>query len=296
MGTYRNNLSPLPLYSSINEQLHRRPYSNGYIYPLLVSQNYLIPFFASFPHDLPSIESIDIYQLCTCGDTRSLTLDRTERGDYNIDFNFDFFNTLQVGDVGVRITTKEVGEEEWFTLYYNGNPDISWGLPRGIYYLVLNLDHGMTLYSEVFTAVPDAELLSQTIEIAWSDNRDLVYENGFIPYSDDYINRIYLNTKIGKPEYSLEEEGKDRDGYFFPEKQISKKTFKFTALVTESLYDSMRLIGMSDSIYIRDTLNREYSPTSFNSEIEWLEDGYLAETQCEFNTDTVIKITGKPIY
>lgn len=298
MGTYQNTLSVLPFYRSLDEQLHRRPYSNGYIYPLFVSQDYLIPFFISFRSANPvNIKEIKVYKLCTQGDVKYPSY-LPDGGDYNIDFNFDFYFDSSIrpsiSDLLVETSTRELDGRTWCTIHYNGDPDKRWNLQRGIYYLAIVLDDDTTFYSEVFTAVPDSELF-RFITISWSGDSDLIYDGGFIPYDSEYINRVHLSTEIGKPDYSFEEEGKDRDGYFFPEKQISKKTFKFVAFGPESLCDSMRLIGMSDNITVQDSFGRIYSPTSFNMEVEWLEDGYLAEISCEFNTDTVIKTVGKPI-
>lgn len=297
MGTYQNNLSPLPLYESLDEQLHRRPYSHGYVYPLYVHPQTLIPFFFSWevtPSEQASttIEGIKVYKKCICGDV----IDKEPLiGDFNSDFNLDFYipeaslDSLELG------LAKEIqGNKLYLSLYHKGILS-SWNLDRGQYYIELTLSSGKILYSEVFTVISPADLESQTIRISWRDVDSLWYDNGFVPYGYDYQNVIYLHTTIGKPEYPFEEEGKDRDGYFFPEKQISKKTFRFTALGPESLCDSMRLIGMSDSIEIRDTFGRTYLPTSFASGIEWLDDGYLAEIQCEFNTDTVVKTVGKHI-
>lgn len=296
MGLYRNNLSPLPLYESLDEQLHRRSYSYGYVYPLYVHPQSLIPFFFSwevtpFQYDIESIKQIKIHKKCNCGIIQGEDL---LFEDFNRDFNYDFFSAESLSSLGIDIARETRGNKRYLSLYHRGISPF-WNLSPGQYYIEFILVSEKHLYSEIFTVISESDLESQTVRISWGDEENLWYNEGFIPYESGYRNTVYLNTKIGKPEYPFEEEGKDRDGYFFPEKQISKKTFRFNAVGTESLYDSMRIIGMSDSIEIRDTLGRIYSPTSFASEIEWLDDGYLAEIQCEFNTDTVIKTVGKPI-
>ena len=302
-GTYRNNLSVLPLYDSLQEQLHRRPYSDGYIYPLYVHPHKLIPFFTCWVGDTTDlvISKINIHRVCDCGDIlfREITSEGggTPLGDFNIDFSRDFFvNTVTPEDFATLTTLIRPDFQDYSIIYYTGNtPETSWNLPRGQFYLEIILSNDRKFYSEVFTVVPENEL-SHMVAIEWRDFSNLLFEEGYIPYENGYVNKVYLNTSIGKPEYSYEEEGKDRNGYFFPEKQLSKKTFNFKAFAPESLCDSLRIVGLSDHVVIEDPEGRIYRPTSFNFEAEWLEDGFLADIQCEFNTNTVVKAVGKPIY
>lgn len=291
---YRNSLSPLPLYESIDEQLHRQSYSYGYIYPLYAHPNYLIPFFASWGVDPDSpddaVKSIGLYQVCNC---LSDKLVDSSLGDFNRDFSSDF-SIGSIDSSAISIVRETKGDETYEALVFTGDESY-FDLNPGQYYLVIETLRGRRFYSEVFTVIPEQILNEKTLELAWGDYSNLFYDGGFIPYEYSYRNRIYLPTQLGKPEYSSEEEGKERDGYFFPEKQISKKTHRFTALVSESLYDAMRIIGMSDLIGVSDPVRGRLSPVSFESDIEWLEDGYVAEAQCEFNTNTVIKTVGKPI-
>lgn len=302
-GTYRNNLSVLPLYDSLQEQLHRRPYSGGYIYPIYVHPQKLIPFFTCWVGDTTDLEisKINIYKVCDCGDTffREITCrgGLITPGDFNIDFSRDFsINTVTPGDFANLSTLIRPDFTDYSIIYYTGKSSgTSWNLPRGQFYLEIILNNNRRFYSEVFTVVSENEL-SRMVVLEWSDFSNLLFEEGYIPYENGYVNRVYLNTAIGKPEYSYEEEGKDRNGYFFPEKQLSKKTFNFKTFAPESLCDSLRMVGLSDTIWIEDPEGRIYRPTSsFDFGAEWLEDGYLAEIQCEFNTNTVIKTVGKPI-
>ena len=55
----------------------------------------------------------------------------------------------------------------------------------------------------------------------WVDGGQIVYEGV------QFKNRVYVCSELGKPEYKFEEEGENRDGYFFPEKQISEKNVSF---------------------------------------------------------------------
>ena len=95
------------------------------------------------------------------------------------------------------------------------------------------------------------------------------------------------------PEYTFTEDGEERDGRFFPIKQISEKVYKFKAVVPEYLCDCMRLIRLSDVVIITDQLGRTYNVEHFEMDVKWLDGGHLAEIDCSFETDTVVKKVGK---
>ena len=44
MKQINNNISPLPFYDDISLQNHRKDYTFGQIYPLVVYRNMLLPF------------------------------------------------------------------------------------------------------------------------------------------------------------------------------------------------------------------------------------------------------------
>lgn len=297
MAEMRNNLSVLPLYDSLEEQLHRRPYTHGYVYPLVMSDK-LVDFCVSWAgqSDSEEIRNVEIFRVCNCRD------DNVE-GDFNRDFSsadFDVLNSFDPETIKnyLEFAYGSNGSIPLIGLKYTSvRPG---GAPPGQYYLkidVLSSGEDKTFYSEVFTVVPEKEL-NNCIKLEWFNTSvDIVAGDQFIPYSSDsgYKNTLYLNTFLGRPSYEYEEEGTNRDGYFFPEKQISKKLYRFNALVPEYLADAMRTIALSDIITITDQFGQTYKAISFNSEVEWLEEGYLANIQCEFSVDDVIKVTGKPI-
>lgn len=286
MAKYRNTLSVLPLYDHIGEQLHRRSYTGGYVYPL-ISSGQGIPFFASWPYDFDynDIVSAKTFQLCDCGD---VPVEITPWDDIRA-YLFYYVTQSPSGETvnGIRF-----------------RPDlISEPLPPGQYYLeiTLNFPGGLhTFFSEVFTVVPEYALVPTTanqskyIKLTWNFQDDVFSGNQYIPSGFDNI--LYLNTVISRPEYQFEEEGKERNGYYFPEKQISKKVYRFKILAPENVCDVLRLLPMADSIEIVDQENIVYKPLSSNVDINWLDDtGYLAEVTCEFMPDTVVKVVGKPL-
>jgi hypothetical protein len=160
----------------------------------------------------------------------------------------------------------------------------------GIYYMTLS-DGAQTWYSEMFTVVQD---VSGYLKIQWWDIENLVFDAGQIVYKNsDFKNTLYLCTELGKPDYEFEEDGEERDGYFFPEKQISVKTFKCTILAPEFLCDVMRFIRMADYIHITDKYGREYDCDTFLITPKWQTQGDLASVEIEFKTNTVVKKIGR---
>ena len=145
-----------------------------------------------------------------------------------------------------------------------------------------------TWYSDVFTIV---DVIDPYLKIEWWDEEDFVMDAGVIVYQAGFRNRLYLQSDLAKPEYVFTEEGQERDGYFFPTKQISEKRYRFSFWAPEYLLDVMRLIRLSDHVQI--TYNGgEYNADSFLITPEWEGNGDLASVDAEFDTATVAKKTG----
>lgn len=67
----------------------------------------------------------------------------------------------------------------------------------------------------MFTVVQD---VSGYLKIEWWDIENLVFDAGQIVYTEPkFKNTLYLCTELGKPDYEFEEDGEERDGYFFQE-------------------------------------------------------------------------------
>lgn len=122
--------------------------------------------------------------------------------------------------------------------------------------------------------------------------QEYVGEN-LIEGGERYRNRLYFCTELGRPDYEFSEEGETRDGYFFPEKQVSEKTYHFMILAPEYLCDVMRFIRMSDYKVVRDQFGRVYECDTFLITPKWQNQGYLASVDVEFQTDTVVKKIGR---
>jgi hypothetical protein len=143
----------------------------------------------------------------------------------------------------------------------------------------------------VFTAVHNINLFTK---IEWWDEEDFVFDDGCIVYKlPTFRNKVYLPTEVGMPDYTFNEEGEERDGFFFPQKQLSEKTYRCTFLAPEYLCDVMRTIRMADNVRVTDKYGRIYDCDTFLITPEWQEQGDLASVEIEFETDTVVKKIGK---
>lgn len=168
-------------------------------------------------------------------------------------------------------------------------------LDNGRYYLRITINY-VDYYSEIFTVVND---IAPYLKIEWWDNEDFVMDAGAIVYKypsgqqlQQFRNVLYLQADIAKPEYVFEEEGENRDGYFFPTKQISEKKYRFSFLASEYLLDVMRFIRMADYAYIEKNGQR-YGLDTFLITPEWEDNGDVASVAAEFETATVAKKIGQ---
>lgn len=273
-----NNLSPIPFYGSLAEQDFRKWYAYGGMYPHRVSSRNLVPFFFTVAAQGVRISKVSVFQVCC--------------------------NEEEGGDVplGNKIASRcGVIERGGCSTICFCAPIINIGLEKGAYFMQFDLSTNggpMTVYSDVFFVEPSTDLDKFFVGIEWYDGADLeLSDGGVIPYAHIfgtlYKNQIFLDTTIGMPEYTFTEDGEERDGRFFPIKQISEKVYKFKAVVPEYLCDCMRLIRLSDVVIITDQLGRTYNVEHFEMDVKWLDGGHLAEIDCSFETDTVVKKIGK---
>lgn len=265
--TQNNNFSVLPWYASIDEQNHRKSYAYGQIYPLIALADMLLPF--------------QIMRETRDGFDPTVTL-RYKNGARVADI------TRHMLDAGLAVAAAASSGYDIIT--YPAALPLPINQLDGIYYLELN-DGTQTWYSEMFTAVQDVRGF---LKVEWWDTDNLVFDAGEVDYRNPaFKNYLYLRTELGKPEYEFEEEGEERDGYFFPEKQLSEKTYKCTVLAPEYLCDVMRFIPMADYVVVTDKYGRRYECDTFLITPEWLTQGDLASVEIEFQTDTVVKKIGR---
>lgn len=261
-----NNLSVLPWYKDIRQQHHRKNYAYGAIYPLYTPANYLLPFQIIRDTRNTAITSVRIYD---------------KDGNYVVDV------TQYMRETGLQIVKFEsLGYD---VIIYPGNLPMATNMLDGQYYATMT-DGVDIWYSEMFTIVQD---VSGYLKIEWYDDENFVFDAGIIIYNEPrFKNCLYLCADIGKPDYQFEEEAETRNGYVFPLKQISNKTYKFTALAPEYLCDVMRFIRMSDYVVITDKYGRIYKCDTFLITPKWQTQGDLASIEIEFTTNTAAKKLG----
>lgn len=262
-----NNISVLPWYTSIEQQNHRKSYAYGTIYPLFTPKRTLLPF-----------------QIMRNTSSRNITM--AQLYDKNGVLFADITTALK--ETGLQIVPfASLGYD---VIVYPSLLPFAIDTPDGIYYARMT-DGVNVWYSEMFTIVGD---LSGYIKIEWYDVENFVFDAGQIVYQNPkFHNVLYLCTELGKPEYTFEEEGETRDGYFFPEKQISEKTYRCMALAPEYLCDVMRFIRMSDKVFVTDKYGRQYDCDTFLITPKWQTQGDLASVEIEFETATVAKKIGR---
>lgn len=260
-----NNLSVLPWYDSISQQNHRKDYAFGNVFPLITPDRRLPPF--------QIIRSTRTNQI-------SQVLLKTLDGELVANI------TGAMKETGLVI--KKYANDGYDLLKYPGILPMDINTPEGQYYAEIS-DGIQRWYSEVFTI--KRNIGNDYLTIEWWDDDTLYFNEGCIDY-EHFKNKVYLCTQVGKPDYKYEEDGSNKDSYFFAEKQISKKIYKFNFLAPEYLLDAMRLIFMSDHIEIK-SHDIKYNVDRFLMVPKWQEQGDLAAVEAEFETDTVIKKIAK---
>lgn len=262
MKLVNNNISPLPFYDNIALQNHRKDYAFGQVYPLITYSNRLLPFQVVLATGT-SVNWVRLYNFNT--------------GDY-IDI------TASMNENGLAIKSYS----SFKLLKYPGNLPIVEIKKEGLYYLAISISGLGVIYSDVFTVT---NRIDDCLLLEYYNSYNFELKNGVVDFSDNFRFKCYLNTQVGKPEYTFEEEATERMGYTFVESQVSKKIYKFTFVAPEYLCDALRIVRLCDTKQITSKL-QVYDLTTFNMEPEWEDQGDLASVECEFETDTVIANIG----
>ena len=262
-----NNFSVLPFYTSLDQQNARKWWMYGRVYPLYCPAKYLLPFQIITPHTNWTVSSIRPVNIVNATTGRTVA---------------DITNAIRAG-----ITKREFATLGYDVWVFPGQSTVINSLPNGRYYLEVVFSY--TFYSEIFTVVNDIE---PYLKISWWDVDDFTMDAGTIVYTNPaFKNVLYLQSDLAKPEYSFEEEGETRDGYFFPTKQISEKRYRFNFLASEYLLDVMRFIRMADFAEI-EYHGQTYSLDTFLITPEWEDNGDVAAVEAVFDTATVAKKIG----
>ena len=265
-----NNLSVLPFYDSTEDQNARKWWAYGRVYPLFTPAGFLLPFQIITEHTnlTPNnISGATIYDANTQQQVAGIT-----------------------SEIRSGITKKEFASLGYDVWVFAGQLPVLNSIANGRYYLLLTWGNWQIVkVSEIFTVVND---IQPYLKITWWDNDDFVMDAGTIVYKNPaFKNVLYLQADLAKPEYPFEEEGENRDGYFFPTKQISEKRYRFNFFASEYLLDVMRFIRMADFAEI-EYHGQRYSLDTFLITPEWESNGDIAAVEAVFDTATVAKKIG----
>ena len=266
-----NNYSVLPFYTDIKEQNHRKPYAFGEVYALFALVNQILPF------------QIDVAAAPTAPIEVYLV-------DFDSGTETDISSELQ------GLSTVQI--DSYSLIVYPSIMPMATAFEQGRYYLHLHYTYdggSQDYFSEVFTWVASVQ---NYLKVEWYDRENLLLDDGAVCYKTPLYrvkHFLYLATELGKPDYTFEEEGESRDGYFFPTKQLSEKVYRFTFVAPEYICDVMRFIRLSDIVNVYDPYGRVYKCDTFLITPKWLTQGDLAQVDCEFETNTVAKKVGASV-
>ena len=129
--------------------------------------------------------------------------------------------------------------------------------------------------------------MSDYILLEYSNSHDF----GDIAYHNSFINRVYLDADVSKPEYELLEEGiEDADGEFDPTFQKWAKKYSIVFYAQEFLVDALTLMTLHDQVYI--TLQNGESSQVLDVDVSYKWDADIecwAEVTISFVTTYVIR-------
>lgn len=256
-------ISPLKFYDNFHKQNRYRSFAYGHIAPLITNPNVVSPF-----------------QLIVSGNVSEVYVRSASTNNRVTDNVVERFK-----DAGLR----NVSKNGYNILLFLGIVPLSGVIDyEGQYWLEIH--SGGWYYSEVFCFDNN---IDDCLKIEyWNPEGDFALKNGIIVLgSENFHFILLLKSELGKPEYSFEEEATKRLGYSFIESQVSKKTYKFNAIIPEYLCDAMRIIRLCSQKKIT-CKGETYDAITFNMEVDWQEQGDLASVTCEFDVDNIITNLG----
>ena len=256
-------ISPLKFYDDFHKQNRYRSFAYGHVAPLITNPNVVSPF-----------------QLIVSGNVSEVYV-RNANTNKRVTGNV----VEKFKDAGLR----NISKNGYKVLLFLGIFPLSGVIDyEGQYWLEIH--SGGWYYSEVFCFDNN---IDDCLKVEyWNPEGDFALKNGIIVLgSENFHFILLLKSELGKPEYSFEEEATKRLGYSFIESQVSKKTYKFNAVIPEYLCDAMRIIRLCSQKKIT-CKGETYDAITFNMEVDWQEQGDLASVTCEFDVDNIITNLG----
>lgn len=271
-----SNYSMLPWYSDVRYQNHRKPGSQGNVWPLISRTKRMPPFQVYRVHPV-SPAPITVFELIEVA---------VISGKTNIITTTDILT--QVNSAGLVI--REFADSGYDLITYPGATAMTTAIANeGTYYCHMS-DGASHWYSEVFCAKAS---VSEYLKLSfWHDEGFAVPEH-HISYGEPFANFVYLKDGPFKPIYSSNPQVNEVDGFPFQLYIWSKKTFRFVVLLPEYMMDLLRLVGHHYYVTI------EYNGLTYNVlwinpiQGEWEKHGDLCSMEFQFLTDTVVATTGR---
>lgn len=123
------------------------------------------------------------------------------------------------------------------------------------------------------------------LKLEWSNTSDL----GSILYSDGFVNKIWLDVEVERPDYetTIESEA-NGDNEEIPKFKKHEKVYKFELWATEDLIDAFEMMQLCNTITATLQTGQIINVTSLIVEPEWIEMGCLAKLTVSMKESYVI--------
>lgn len=163
--------------------------------------------------------------------------------------------------------------------------------PLGPIILVLvyfNDENSTVFYSDRLYITDD---IHNYVELSWYNNTNLAIGKKVIPYEYGYRPSVLVDTLLGKPEYSFEEEVIERLGYKFVQSAVSKKIYRCAFHAPEYLCDSLRIMRICNNKLVTrydfPNYGSTLEPMVMSMDVSWDDQGHLALVDMSFEVDLV---------
>jgi hypothetical protein len=257
------NFSPLAFYDDLQRQHHRREYAHGDLRPVIVHGKRLCPFQVNVGR--AEVKSIGIWR-----------------------WTDQYFAEVSDGLSDGGLSYVDGGDARGNVAVYPGLTPLEALTEEGTFYIDFYLSDETHRYSELFCVKASVDGL---LRLSWGSSRSLYAATNMAYFEDGFRFSVYLDTRLGRPEYGYEEEAASRLGYTYVESSVSTKTYHFTFLAYEAMIDALRLVRLCDRVTITSD-GEELTPIAFGMEVEWQDQGDLAAVTCEASVDDVVATLG----
>lgn len=279
-----SNFSMLPWLSHVRYQNHRKPYSQGQVWPLIAGVKNLPPFqiYREHPVNPRPLTIFNVYEIKV--NTNGVTTTTTILNTYDI--------LAEATTAG--LTIREFADSGYDLITWPANTTLATLLPNeGIYYAEISdkIDGvGDSWFSEAFCLKSD---LTKYLKLSFWHDIGFAVPMHHISYADPFQNFIYLEADVCKPEYSNRPEINEVDGFPYVMYQVSSKRYRFNVLLPEYACDLLRLVPHHYHILVEKD-GQIYNVIWMDAiQGEWLPQGNLCPYEFVFLQDTIVATTNR---